>query len=149
MFCFLGKAKRNPFKPPSPISPSQIPPCQSFPLQTLVIVDAGLMCPRPMCPRPKNSWMLRPLNKASLVSLTDVSRPWTASSMELAPFAAIAASVGLRLLMDQWGVWPALPTPLTRFIELAPLRRMNARPTHRTPPLRSAKARDSWKSGVA
>jgi hypothetical protein len=49
--------------------------------------------------------------------------------------------------LDQWGVWPASPTPL--FIGLAPLRRMHARPTHRTPPLRSAKARGSWKSGVA
>jgi hypothetical protein len=39
--------------------------------------------------------------------------------------------------------------PLTRFIGLAPLRRMHARPTHRTPSLRSAKARGSWKSGVA
>jgi hypothetical protein len=63
--------------------------------------------------------------------------------------AAIAASVGLRRLMDQWGVWPALPTPLTRFIGLAPLRRMHARPTHRTPPLFSAKVCGSWKSGVA
>ncbi len=83
------------------------------------------------------------------MSLTDVSRPWTASSMELAPSAAIAASVGLRRLMDQWGVWPASPTPLTRFIGLAPLHRMHAQPTHRTPQLRSAKARGSWKSGVA
>ncbi len=83
------------------------------------------------------------------MSLTDVSRPWTASSMELAPSAAIAASVGLRRLMDQWAVWPASRTPLTRFIGLAPLRRMHARPTNRTPPLLSAKARGSWKSGVA
>jgi hypothetical protein len=51
--------------------------------------------------------------------------------------------------MDQWVVWPASPTPLTRFIGLAPLRRMHARPTHRTPPIRSAEARGSWKSGVA
>jgi hypothetical protein len=57
--------------------------------------------------------------------------------------------VGLRRLMDQWGIWPDSPTPLTKFIGLAPLRRMHARPTHRTPPLPSAKARDSWKSGVA
>ncbi len=104
--------------------------------------DAGLMCPRPMCPRPKilgcyAPWTKRPLD---IETLTDVSRPWTASSMELAPSAAIAVSVGLRHLMDQWGVWPASPTPLTRFINygLAPLRRMHARPTHRTPPLRSA-----------
>jgi hypothetical protein len=104
----------------------------------------GLMCPRPMCPRPKilgccAPWTKRPLDT---VSLTEVSRPWNTSSMELAPSAAIAASVDLRHLMDQWGVWPVSPTPLTRFIELAPLRRMHARPTHRTPPLRSAKARD-------
>ncbi len=51
--------------------------------------------------------------------------------MNLAPLAAIAASVGLRHLMDQWGVWPASPTPLTRFIGLAPLRRMHARPKHK------------------
>ncbi len=109
------------------------------------------MCPRLMCPRPKilgccAPWTKRPLD---IVSLTDVSRPWTASSIELAPSAAIAASVGLRRLMNHWGVWPASPTPLTRFIGLAPLRRMHPRPTHRTPPLRSAKARGSWKSGVA
>jgi hypothetical protein len=69
--------------------------------------------------------------------------------MELSPSAAITASVGLRHLMDHWGFWPASPTPLTRFIGLAPLRQMHARPTHRTPPLRSAKACGSWKSGVA
>jgi hypothetical protein len=51
--------------------------------------------------------------------------------MQLAPSAAIAASVSLRRLMDQWGVWPASPTPLTRFIGLAPLLRMHARPTYR------------------
>ncbi len=78
----------------------------------------------------ENSWMLRPLD---IVPLTDVSRPWTASSMKLAPSAAISASVGLQHLMDQWDVWPASPTPLTRFIGLAPLHRMHARPTHRTP----------------
>ena len=116
-----------------------------------MFLQTGLMCPRPMCPRPKILGCCAPGTKRPLdiVSLTDVSRPWTASSMELAPSAAIAASVGLRRLMDQWGVWPASPTPLTRFIGLAPLRRMHARPTHRTPPLRSAKARGSWKSGVA
>jgi hypothetical protein len=91
------------------------------------------MCPRPMCPRPKILGCCAPGTKRPLdiVSLTDVSRPWTASSMQLAPSAAMAASVGLRRLMDQWGVWPASPTPLTRFIGLAPLRRMHARPTHR------------------
>ncbi len=91
------------------------------------------MCPRPMCPRPKILGCCAPGTKRPLdiVSLTDVSRPWTASSMELVPAAAIAASVGLRRLMDQWGVWPASPTPLTRFIGLAPLRRMHAQPTHR------------------
>jgi hypothetical protein len=30
--------------------------------------------------------------------------------------------------MDQWGVWQASPTPLTRFIGLSPLRQMHARP---------------------
>jgi hypothetical protein len=70
----------------------------------------------------ENSWMLRPLNKApiDIVSLTNVSRPWTASTMKLAPSAAIAASVGLQYLMNQWGVWPASPTPLTRFIVWRP-----------------------------
>ncbi len=112
---------------------------------------AGLMCPRPMCPRPKIIGCCAPWTKGPLdiVSLTDVSRPWTASSMELAPSAAIAASVGLRHLMDQWGVRPASPTPLTRFIGLAPLRRTHARPTHRTSPLCSTRARGSWKLGVA
>ncbi len=115
-------------------------------------LDAGLMCPQPMCPWPKilgccAPWTKQPLD---IVPLTNVSRPWAASSMELAPSAAIAASVGLQhLAMDQWGIWPASPTPLTRFIGLAPLRRMHARPTHRTPPLRSTKACCSWKSGVA
>ena len=116
-----------------------------------MVWDAGLMCPRPMCPRLKILGCCAPGTKRPLdiVSLTNVSRPWTASIMQLAPSAAIAASVSLRHLMDQWGVWPASPTPLTRFIGLAPLRRMHARPTHRTPPLRSAKARGSRKSGVA
>jgi hypothetical protein len=90
----------------------------------------------------ESSWMLRPLNKASLgYCVPDRCVP----TPDRAPSAAIAALVGLRRLMDQWGVWPASPTPLTRFIGLAPLRRMHARPTHRTPPLRSA----NWKSGVA
>jgi hypothetical protein len=94
----------------------------------------------------ESSWMLRPLHKASLgYCAPDRCVP----TLGHAPSAAIAASVGLRHLMDQWGVWPASPTPLTRFIGLAPLRRMHARPTHRTPLLRSAKARGSWKSGVA
>jgi hypothetical protein len=89
-----------------------------------------------MCPRP----MLRPLNKASLeYCVPDRCVP----TLDRAP------SAGLRRLMDQWGVWPASPMPLARLIGLAPLRRMHARPTHRTPPLRSAKARGSWKSGVA
>ncbi len=94
---------------------------------------AGLMCPRPMCPRPKILGCCAPGTKGPLdiVSLTNVSRPWSASSMQLAPSAGIVASVGLRRLMDQWGVWPASPTPLTRIIGLAPLRRMQARPTHR------------------
>ncbi len=94
----------------------------------------------------ESSWMLRSLNKASLeYCVPDRCVP----TLDHAPSAAIAASVGLRRLMDEWGVWLASPTPLTRFIVLAPLRRMHTRPTHRTPPLRSAKARGSWKSGVA
>ncbi len=53
--------------------------------------DAGLMCPPPMCPRPKilgccASWTKHPLD---IVPLIDVShRPWTASSMKLAPSAS-------------------------------------------------------------
>ncbi len=94
----------------------------------------------------ESSWMLRPLNKVSLGNcVPDRCVP----TVNRAPSAAIAALVGLRRLMDQWGIWPGSPTPLTRFIGLAPLRRMHARPTHRTPPLRSAKVRGSWKSGVA
>ncbi len=94
----------------------------------------------------ESSWMLRPLNKASLeYCVPDRCVP----TLDHAPSAAMAASVSLWRLMDQCGVWPASLTPLTRFIILAPLRRMHARPTHRTPPLRSVKARGSWKSGVA
>jgi hypothetical protein len=94
----------------------------------------------------ESSWMLRPLNKASLgYCVPDRSVP----TLDRVKHGTIAASVGLRRLMDQWGIWPASPTPLTRFIGLAPLPRMHARPTHRTPPLPSAKARGSWKSGVA
>jgi hypothetical protein len=90
--------------------------------------------------------MLRPLIKESLEYFVPDQCVLT---LDRAPSAAIAASVGLRRLMDQWGVWLASPTPLTRFIGLAPLRRMHARPTHRTPLLRSAKAHGSWESGVA
>ncbi len=90
----------------------------------------------------ESSWMLRPLNKASLgYCVPDRCVP----TLDCVSSAAITASVSLQRLMDQWGVWPGL----TRFIELAPLHRMHYRPTHRTPPLRSAKARGSWKSGVA
>jgi hypothetical protein len=92
----------------------------------------------------ENSWMLRPLNKASLECCVPDRCVPTLDRVKHG-----TSSVGLRHLMDQWGVWPASHTPLTRFIGLAPLRRMHARPTHRTPPLRSAKARGSWKSGVA
>ncbi len=94
----------------------------------------------------ESSWMLRPLNKASLGYCVPDR---CVRTLDRASSAAIAASVGLRCLMDQWGVWLASPTPLTRFIGLAPLCRLHAWPTHRTPPLRSAKARGSWKSGVA
>jgi hypothetical protein len=47
------------------------------------------MSPRPMCPQPKILGCCAPGTKRPLdiVSLTDVSRPWTASSMELAPSA--------------------------------------------------------------
>ncbi len=85
-------------------------------------VNAGLMCPRPMCPPPKILGCCAPWTKCPLdiVSLTNVSRPWTTSSKKLAPSAAIAASVGLRHLMNQWGVWSASPTPLTRFIDWRP-----------------------------
>jgi hypothetical protein len=51
----------------------------------------------------KNSWMLRPLNKASPGYCVPDPRPWTASSRELAPSAAIAASVGLRRLNESFG----------------------------------------------
>ncbi len=95
--------------------------------------------------------MLRPLNNVSLgycvpdqcVPTLDRVKHGTIS------ISRIPASVGLWCLMDQWGIWLASPTPLTRFIGLAPLRQMHARPTHRTPPLRSTKACGSWKSGVA
>jgi hypothetical protein len=89
------------------------------------------------------------------VAPLEQSVPWKLCPWPMCPdpgprsVGAIVASVGLRRLMDQWGVWPASPTPLTRFIGLAPLHRMHAQPTHRTPPLRSAKAHVSWKSGVA
>ncbi len=107
-------------------------------------MDAGLMCPRPKILGCCVPWTKRPLD---IVSLTDVSRPWTASSMEL----ALSASVGLRRLINRWGVWPAsaYAPEQVYWIGPGPLRRMHARPTHRTPPLRSAKARGSWKSGVA
>jgi len=94
----------------------------------------------------ESSWMLRPLNKASLgYCVPDQSVP-TLDRIELGT-SSVGRYRGGRL-MNHWGVWPASPTPLTRFIGLAPLRRMQARPTHRTPPLCSAKARDSWMSGV-
>ncbi len=76
----------------------------------------------------ENSWMLRPLNKASLVHCAPDRCVPTLDCIRHG-----TSSVGLRHLMDQWGVWPASPTPLTRFIGLSPLRRMHARPTHRTP----------------
>ena len=83
----------------------------------------------------ENSWMLRPWNKASLGHCVPDRCVPTLDRVKHG-----TSSVGLWRLMDQWGGWPASPTPLTRFIGLAPLRRMHARPTHRTPPLRSAKA---------
>jgi hypothetical protein len=75
----------------------------------------------------ENSWLMRPLNKESLeYCVPDRCFP------TLDRVKHGTSSVGLRHLMDQWGVWPASPTPLTWFIGLAPLRRMHARPTHRT-----------------
>jgi hypothetical protein len=80
------------------------------------------------------SLMLRPLNKASLgYCVPDRCVPTLDRVKHGTSF------VGLRHLLNQWGVWPASPTPLTRFIGLAPLRRMHARPTHRTPPLSALK----------
>jgi hypothetical protein len=79
--------------------------------------DAGLMCPRPKVLGCCAPWTKRPLD---IVSLTDVSRPWTASSMELAPLAAIAASVGLRPQMDQWGVWPDRLRPWPGLLDWRP-----------------------------
>ncbi len=94
----------------------------------------------------ENSWLLQPLNKASLGYCAPDQCVPTLDHVKhgTGPLAAIAASVGLRHLMGQWDVWLALPTPLAKFIGLAPLRRMHARPIHRTPPLRSTKARYSW-----
>ncbi len=57
--------------------------------------DAGLMCPQPKILGCCAPWTKRPLD---ILPLTNVSRPWTASSMELASSATIAASVGLRHL---------------------------------------------------
>jgi len=74
----------------------------------------------------ENSWMLRPWNKASLGHCVPDRCVPTLDRVKHG-----TSSIGLRRLMDQWGVWPASPTPLTRFIGLAPLRRMHARPTHR------------------
>jgi hypothetical protein len=47
---------------------------------------AGLMCPLPMCPQPKILGCGAPLTQRPLdiVPLTDVSRPWTAASRQLA-----------------------------------------------------------------
>ena len=67
----------------------------------------------------ENSWMLRPLNKVSLgycvpdrcVPTLDRVKHGTSS---------VGRYRGLRHLMNQWGVWPASPTPLTRFIDWRP-----------------------------
>ncbi len=98
----------------------------------------------------ENSWMLRPLNKVSLgycvpdqcVPTLDRVKHGTSS---VGCYRGLGGPPAPNL---SGGVWPASPTPLTRFTRLGPLRRMHARP-HRTPPLRSANARGSWKSGVA
>ncbi len=96
----------------------------------------------------ENSWMLRPLNKASLrYCAPDRCVPTLDRiNMELDLSAAIAASVDLRHLLDQWGIWPASPMPLTRFIGLAPLRRMHARPTLKSTAVRSQVSLRSIKS---
>ncbi len=74
--------------------------------------------------------MLRPWNKASLGHCVPDRCVPTLDRVKHAT-SSVGRYRGLRRLMDQWGVWPSLPTPLTRFIGLAPLRRMHARPTHR------------------
>ncbi len=93
----------------------------------------------------ESSWMLCPLNKASLeYCVPDRCVP----TLDRAPSAAIAASVGLRRLMDQWGVWPASPTPLTRFIDWCPSVRCTLGPhieLHRFAALKRA-AVGSWVS---
>jgi hypothetical protein len=60
------------------------------PLSGSSLIDAGLMCPRPLCQRPKILGCLARRTKRlfNIVPLTDVSRPWTSSSMELAPSAS-------------------------------------------------------------
>jgi hypothetical protein len=63
----------------------------------------------------ENSWMLRPLNKASLVYCVPDRCVLTLDRVKHE-----TSSVGLRHLMNQWGVWPASPTPLTRFIDWRP-----------------------------
>ncbi len=99
----------------------------------------------------ENSWMLRPLNKASLgycvpdrcVPTLDRVKHGTSSvgryrglDRPPAPNGSVGRLAGFAYAPD-------------RFIGLAPLCQMHARPAHRTPPFRSAKARCSWKSGVA
>jgi hypothetical protein len=69
----------------------------------------------------ENSWMLRPLNKASLGNCVPDRCVPTLDRVTHGT-SSVAHYRGLR--------------------------RMHARPTHRTPLLRSGKARGSWKSGV-
>jgi hypothetical protein len=99
----------------------------------------------------ENSWMLRPLNKTSLkYCVTDQCVPnldrvkhetssvgrYRGLGRPPAPNESVGRLAGFAYAPDQVSF-------------LAPLRRMHARPTHRTPPPRSAKERGSWKSGVA
>ncbi len=79
-----------------------------------------ILCPWPMCPDP---------GPRSVSRYRGLSRP-------PAPNGSVGRLAGFAYAPDQVYL-------------LAPLRRMHTRPTHRTPPLRSAKARGSWKSGVA
>ncbi len=84
-----------------------------------------IIYPWPMCPDPgpRQAWNL-------------LRRPLSGLGRPPAPNGSVGRLAGFAYASDQV-YW------------LAPLRRMHAWPTQRTPPLRSAKARDSWKSGVA
>ncbi len=95
----------------------------------------------------ENSCMLRPLNKASLCA-PDQCVPTLVRVKHGTSSIVCYSGLGRPPISGASG-GPASLTPLTRFIGLSPLRQMHARPSHRTPPLCSAKAHDSGKSGVA